>query len=90
MALNIKDPATELLAAELAALTGGTKTGAVRAALREALDRRRADDDTSRRAERVRMFLRDEVWPQIPADVRGSAVTKAEREAMLGYGPDGV
>ena len=34
MALNIKDPETERLAAEVAALTGTTKTGAVRYALR--------------------------------------------------------
>ena len=37
MALNIKDPETERLAAEVAALTGTTKTGAVRYALRQVL-----------------------------------------------------
>ena len=37
MALNIKDPETERLAAEVAALTGQTKTGAVRYALRQVL-----------------------------------------------------
>ena len=37
MALNIKDPETERLAAEVAALTGQTKTGAIRYALRQVL-----------------------------------------------------
>ena len=37
MALNIKDPETERLAGEVAYLTGNTKTGAVRYALRQVL-----------------------------------------------------
>ncbi|MCA1672325.1 MAG: type II toxin-antitoxin system VapB family antitoxin, partial [Actinobacteria bacterium] len=39
MALNIKDPETERLATEVAALAGETKTAAVRVALRERLER---------------------------------------------------
>ncbi len=35
MGLNIKDPETERLAAEIATLTGESKTGAIRTALRE-------------------------------------------------------
>ena len=35
-------------------------------------------------------FLRDEVWPQVPAEVRGQKISKAEREDILGYGPEGV
>jgi antitoxin VapB len=38
MALNIKDPETERLAGEVAALTGRTNTGAVRYALRQVLE----------------------------------------------------
>jgi hypothetical protein len=35
--------------------------------------------------------LEEEIWPQIPAELRGRPpLTKAEREAILGYGPDGV
>ena len=41
MALNIKDKETEALVNELAALTGETKTGAVRKAARERLERLR-------------------------------------------------
>jgi antitoxin VapB len=90
MALNIKDSVTEDLASEVAALTGDTKTGAVRAALRDTLERLRAAADTTNREARVRRFLRDEAWPQLPFEVRGRPLSKAERDAALGYGPDGV
>ncbi len=89
MALNIKDPETERLAAEVAALAHETKTRAVRVALterRERLLRRSA----GQRAERLTAFLTDEVWPQVPAAARRRAVTKTEREDVLGYGPDGL
>lgn len=90
MALNIKDPATERLAAEVARLTGETKTGAVRTALQERRDRLRVRADRQARAERLRRFLVDEAWPQVPADVRDTLMSKSDREAILGYGPDGA
>ncbi len=37
----------------------------------------------------MQKFLEEEVWPKIPDDVRGKELTKAEREEILGYGPDG-
>ena len=43
MALNIRNPETERLAAELARRTGETKTEAVTRALRERLERLRQD-----------------------------------------------
>jgi len=45
MALNIRNPEAEQLAAEVAALTGETKTEAVARALRERLVRLRRDRD---------------------------------------------
>ena len=48
MALNIKDPETERLAAEVAALTGNTKTGAIRYALRQVLQAQSAVSVTQR------------------------------------------
>jgi len=42
------------------------------------------------RAERLRRFLMDEAWPQIPAGMLGNAPGKPEREEILGYGPEGV
>ena len=90
MALNIKDLDTERLAAEVAALAGETKTRAVRVALAERLERLRSRVRPADRTTLLRQFLETEVWPQIPADVRGRPMSKAEREAILGYGPEGV
>jgi antitoxin VapB len=42
------------------------------------------------RVARWRRFLEEEVWPNIPPDLRGKKLTKEEREEILGYGPDGV
>lgn len=90
MALNIKDPETERLAAEAAALTGDSKTGAVRQALREMIDRHGADLDADRREARLRRFLEEEIWPLLPADQLGKPLSKAEQENLLGIGPDGA
>ena len=90
MALNIKDPQTEELAAEVAALANETKTQAVQTALRERKERLQARQRQRRRAERIDRFLEDEAWPQIPDAVLGRPISKAEREAILGYGPEGV
>jgi len=90
MALNIKDPETERLAAEVAALTGETKTGAVKNALLERRSRLTAKAAQQDRAERLRRFLTDEAWPQVPDTALGRPLTRAEREEILGYGPEGV
>jgi antitoxin VapB len=90
MALNIKDPRTEALAAEVAELANETKTQAVRGALEERRERLQARQRRERRAERIDRFLKDEAWPQVPEAVLGKPISKAEREAILGYGPEGV
>ena len=93
MALNIKDKETEALVAELAAMTGETKTGAVRQAARERRKRLRmlsGEPDPKKDAESFRRWLETEVWPLVPDELRGRGLTKAEREEILGYGPDGV
>ncbi len=89
MALNIKDAETVRLAAEVAALTGESKTRAVRTALEERKARLRAIETPEDRKRRLRRFLEEEVWPQIPPDVRGVPISKAEREEILGIGPEG-
>lgn len=88
MALNIKDPDTERLAAEVAALAGETKTRAINIALHERLDRLTAAGQA--RAQRLRRFLMEEAWPQLPETVLGAGLSKAQRESILGYGPEGV
>jgi antitoxin VapB len=90
MALNIKDPETERLAAEVAALASETKTRAVRVALFERKQRLIAQAAASGPAGRLRRFLADEAWPQVPAAVLGGELTTAQREEILGYGPEGV
>jgi len=89
MALNIKDPEAERLAAEVAALSGESKTRAVRVALEERkrrLLRRRARPG----ADGLRRFLVEEAWPQVPQEALGRPLSREEREAILGYGPEGA
>lgn len=89
MALNIKDPETERLAGQVAALTGDTKTGAVRYALRQVLQSL-TRPPARQREERLTRFLEEEIWPLIPPDQLGRPVSKAEREQILGFGTDGA
>lgn len=66
MALNIKNPHVESLAAEVARLTGESKTEAIR----RAFEIRRAELTREGRLENrraaVQKFLENEVWPFIP------------------------
>jgi antitoxin VapB len=88
--MNIKDPETERLIGRLAELTGETKTGAVRSAVRARIDQLRANDDVERRKIRLKRLLEDEIWPLIPPDELGKPLSKEEQEEILGLGPDGV
>ncbi len=90
MALNLKDPTAERLAAEAAKLTGETKTGAIRTALAERIERLSLGKPAGGRKRRLRRFLEDEAWPAVPPKVLGRKITKREREAILGYGRAGV
>lgn len=90
MALNIKDPAAERLIAEVAELADESKIQALRTALEERRERLQMAARRRTRAQRLTRFLENEAWPQIPDTVRGEAISKAERESILGYGPDGV
>jgi len=91
VALNIKDPVAERLAAEVAELAGETKTGAVRTALAERRERLLAQRSGEDRASRLRRVLEDEIWPLITPELLGRPpLTKTEREEILGYGPEGV
>ena len=89
MPLNIKDPVTERLAAEVALLTGETKTGAIRRSLLERKDRLSLRILQLDREAVLKRFLEDEVWPLLPA-TRGRKLTKGQREAILGFGQEGV
>ncbi len=89
MALNIKDSEVERLAAELAGMANESKTEAIRRALlerKQRLEVRRGD--TSRGAQ-LKRLLRQRIWPQLPKDVRGKAISKQKREQILGCGREG-
>jgi antitoxin VapB len=90
MALNIKDSETIRLADELAALTGETKTRAVKTALEERKQRLARGLSPSRRARRLVDLLEGEIWPQVPLDALGKPISREQHEAILGYGPEGV
>jgi antitoxin VapB len=92
MALNIKDSNTEHLIAEVAELAHETKIQAIRTAMEERRERLRAavQQRQRERTQRLTRFLENEAWPQIPDSQLGQPITKEEREAILGYGPEGV
>lgn len=89
MALNLKNVEVERLAAEVARLTGESKTEAIRRALYERRRRLKGKPVAERRV-RLLAFLEATVWPAIPPEQRGRRLTRAEEDDLLGYGPGGV
>ncbi len=89
MALNLKNAEVERLAAEVARLTGETKTEAIRRALEERRRRLTGPVADGRRA-RVLRHLKSKVWPKVPSGQLGRTLSREEEDAILGYGPDGV
>jgi len=88
MAMNIKNAEVERLAAELATLTGSSKTEAIRQALLERRDRVALLRPKGDRHERWIRFLESEIWPGLPEGA-SRRLTKEEEEAVLGYGEFG-
>ncbi len=89
MPLNIKNAEVERLAAEVARLTGESKTEAIRRALDDRKRRLKGSNFADRRT-RVIKFLERQVWPTIPKDQLGRRLAREEEDAILGYGPAGV
>ena len=89
MALNLKNAEVERLAAEVAQLTGETKTEAIRRALEERRRRLKGVSGDGRR-DRVLRHLKSKVWPKIPKRQIGRRLSRHEEDAILGYGPEGV
>ena len=88
--MNIKNEKVERLAAELAKLTGESKTATILRALEERRERVELGPSGQRRLAQVLDFLEREIWPTIPPKLLGRGVTKSERERLLGYGKGGV
>ena len=89
MALNLKNAEVERLAAEVARLTGESKTEAIRRALEERRHRLKGQPGSNRR-ERVLRTLETKIWASIPKKELGRRLTRQEEDAILGYGPEGV
>ena len=89
MALNLKNAEVERLAADVARLTGESKTEAIRRALDERR-RRLLGVSSDERRKRVLHMLTTKIWPAIPKGERGRRLTRKEEDEMLGYGPHGV
>lgn len=89
MPLNIKNPQVERLAAEVAEMARETKTEAIRRALEDRKARLAFRVSSHDRIRQLKDYLQKEVWPHIPAAIRGKKMTKREREAILGIGPRG-
>ena len=90
MALNIKSRAVEMLVSEIAAMTGETKTEAIRRALEERrrqLAFRLVGHDRRRG---LLSLLENELWPLVPPEEMGRRLSKAEEEELLGLGSDGA
>ncbi len=89
MALNIKNPEVESLAAEVAKLAHESKTEAIRVALKERAFRLKSYRGKLSREQRIDAVLAD-FRKQFPNADYGRRLTKEEEEAILGFGPDGV
>jgi len=90
MAVNIKNARVEQLLDEVAALTGESKTEAIRRALEERRDRLARSVAAPNAADRLQRLLESEIWPALSSGVRSQPLSQAEEEAILGYGADGV
>ncbi len=80
----------EELAAEIARITGESKTEAIRRALLERRARLSFRVTEQSHGVTIRRFLEREVWARVPENQIGQAPDRAERERILGYGEEGV
>ena len=90
VALTIKNAEVERLAAEVAQLTGESKTQAIRVALEERRRRLTNGIDPKARVTEALEWLEREVWPHVPPEQRGQPHDSARDDDIVGYGPDGL
>lgn len=81
MALHIEDPEAERLARLISERDGMP----VEAVLLQSLRAHQAQVVAERQA-RIRKVLEEEIWPNIPDELKGKPISKEEEE-LLGYGP---
>ncbi len=90
MALTIKNVEVERLAADVAQLTGESKTQAIKVALQERRERLASGVDPAARAAALLEFMEREVWAHLPVEQRGREHDGARDDEIVGYGPDGL
>ena len=87
MALNIKNIKVEKLVNEVVAITGESKTEAIRKALEERQARLSFSINVvETKEERLLSFLNEDVWPLIPTDLLGKEISQEEQDEILGFG----
>jgi antitoxin VapB len=84
MALSIRDPKTDRLARELAALTGETMTGAIRVALEQRLERERRRRQTEFERRRRAIDAIVERFSRLPV------LDDRSEDEILGYDEHGL
>ena len=89
MALNIKNSEVEHLVEEVSAITGESKTEAVRQALRERKERLAFRMTSVGRKVRLAHYLEHELWPVIPPEQLGHRLSRKEEDAILGFKENG-
>ncbi len=87
MTIHITNPRVTRLAAQLAALTGESRTEAVRMALEERLARLSTAAAQKRRRAELARVLGCGVTPMVRAGNRSTSLTPEEVQELLAYGP---
>lgn len=90
MALTIKNVEVERLAADVAQLTGESKTQAIKVALQERRARLASGVDPAARTAALLEFMEQEIWAHTPAELREQPHDQARDDQIVGYGPDGL
>ena len=90
MALNIKNPEVEQLVEEIAAMAGESKTEAIHRALIERKQRLELRAGGKGRRLRLKKFLEHEIWPHLPREMLGVALSEEEHDRILGYGNENL
>lgn len=90
VALTIKNAEVERLAADVAQLTGESKTQAIKVALQERRARLASGVDPAARRAALLEFMEQEIWTHVPAEQRGQPHNQARDDEIVGYGPDGL
>lgn len=84
MALNIKNKKVEALVEAVVALTGESKTEAIRKALEERRQKIALRIQPGNASRRKREFMEREIWNKVPASELGRRMTREEKEEILG------